>query len=397
MEFWSSGLTAQLVRDGKFTPAVTWDDLTSNSSRTFCVERGTANWDHFEKLKDSNLKENQYEMTNKDNSSEKIEGVADDSCSGSEIDEEGYNSNAEKTGQCSAVTSKQPIAIIGRGMMARINASCILTGIDALIHQYCLGPCNETTEHEETPCDAFKLWQKHFPEPTCSLPSREGDNEGVELKLEVFIVPFIFLVSMTVIGAVFTAIGRGRMTLAVPGCGARDIHGSRWSHRKFGRSIAFGCDAILDWTLIKMFLKSKEARLKKGGDAWDSDANHAAFKRTQYGIRQRVKPAVWEKLHPDAHHLVQPAEASGRHVDIDEYDLYNFTGKFSDVTDILPDPDAPGSSQPKRPLYPCDHRATNQIWFGRFFERLQPRLHQDEDTAAPTTSNRVHRRQITEL
>ena len=223
MSFWTSSLTAQLVRGGSFTPAVTWDQLKeTTTNETFCVEAGAANEGYFRSLEP---KDHGFEIVPMDTVPGLIKATMDGSCTASDVDQEAYNayaSNKNSRHQCKSVTAAQPIARRARGMMSRTDASCVITGINALIHAYAVRDCNRTTEREGPRCNLFKLWAYHFPSPICRAPAKEGDESAVSLDWEVFKSPLDYLLILTAVGAVFTAIGRGRMTFAVPKCGTAE-------------------------------------------------------------------------------------------------------------------------------------------------------------------------------
>ena len=114
MQFWSAGLTAQLVVGGEFTEVITWGELKmAEAGEKLCVETGSANEEYFNNLHPNLAKGLPSKTT-------MIAATMDGTCTGSEVTREDYTaypSNKNSAHQCKSVTAVQPIARRARGMM----------------------------------------------------------------------------------------------------------------------------------------------------------------------------------------------------------------------------------------------------------------------------------------
>ena len=211
MEFWFAGLVSQLVREGTYTAAVTWNDLTSSEgTMTLCTEVATANDLYLTQLIDEDKGLGYlYNIGRKASNSLKIEGVVDSSCDGSEVTREDYNKDIRfrGSGKCPAVLQPVAIAQRTRGMISRRNNSCVITGINALIHSYSIESCTLHTNNRGK-CNLFALWTSHFPEPTCATVVKVDHGEEMKLGIEAIVSPLAVLFVITVLGAIGTFIGR---------------------------------------------------------------------------------------------------------------------------------------------------------------------------------------------
>ena len=420
MSFWSAGLTAQLVRGGSFTAAITWEQLQATTpSQALCVEEGADNQKYFQKLKE--VGRHKYKVEGKPSTDAQIEATMNGACHGSEITQEVYNKYPafQSNGKpCGAVLAAQPIARRARGMMAKTSSSCLVTGINALIHEYSTRmDCYPEAAFPHR-CNLFTLWAHHFQEPKCLGPAKEGDEGSVSLDWEVFESPLWWLLVLTAIGAVFTAIGRGRMTLAIPKCGTLEDclfadkpsahtlcehvflgkprklannagnRTTRWCHRTFGHSVAFGCDSILECCLVKMCVESKEARKEVQEAHWGGKKDCAAFQRMQYGKHSNMKACflvgnTTRKGDYETYDFTQCAGSDTRPDALSEEQKRLIKEYMVALAEPEPDGDVankPGpQAKPPHSKYP-EPPTENQIWFGRWFETAN--LDRDGDGAS---------------
>jgi hypothetical protein len=211
MEFWFAGLVSELVREGTYTTPVSWKDLTSSGETlTLCVENTGANDLYFTELATDEFGLGySYKMGRTNNTKGKIDGVLDGLCHGSEVTREDYNKDTRfhGTGQCPAVLHPNAIAQRTRGMMSRRNNTCVVTGINALIHSYSIQKCtSQSSNHGK--CNLFALWTANFPEPTCEAAEKEDHGEAIALNIEAITSPLAVLFVFTVFGALGTFVGR---------------------------------------------------------------------------------------------------------------------------------------------------------------------------------------------
>ena len=208
MEFWFAGLVSQLVRTGSYTPPVSWIDLTSAQGKlSLCTENAGANDLYFTDLK--GYLGHSYDLVKTDSLLSKIGSVIDGRCDTSEVTREDYNKDErfQGSGKCPAVLAQAAIAKRTRGMISRRNNTCVVTGINALIHDYTIQPCTRQSNNP-TKCNLFALWTKHFPDPTCQPTVPEDSGDDVALDIEAIVSPLAVLLVVTIFGAIGTFIGK---------------------------------------------------------------------------------------------------------------------------------------------------------------------------------------------
>eukprot|EP00039_Didymoeca_costata_P009930 m.132649 g.132649 ORF g.132649 m.132649 type:complete len:565 (-) comp14651_c0_seq1:262-1956(-) len=208
VEIYTANLTAILTKPAGRTFVFSHVDDLIGEKKALCVQQGAANDVYYSNHRDFGGKGLMIQRM--ESISDQINGVVDGRCVASEITREDLSVWSRETDfgrerVCSITFVGSPISERPRGMMTRLNASCIITAINSLYSAFSVRECPPTLEV----CDSRDLQRNSFPEPGCAAYIDVGFEEGEDsLGLEELTGPIVILAAATFIFGILNWYGK---------------------------------------------------------------------------------------------------------------------------------------------------------------------------------------------